>query len=203
MSPLRLAVGTFNPGKVREIMDLLRDLPLEPVGLEAWPRLVPVEETGETFEENALLKARGLASQTGEMVLAEDSGLEVDALGGRPGVRSARYGGEGLSDAERVGKLLEEMASVPEGARSARFRCAAAMADAERAHILVSGAVEGRIALRPAGSAGFGYDPVFVPEGFAATFAELGPQVKDRVSHRAQAMRKFRRELEAWLARRA
>lgn len=199
MTPPRLVLGTFNQGKVREIADMLRGLPLEVVGLDAFPGVQEVEETGATFEENARLKALGLAQQTGALVLAEDSGLEVDALSGRPGVLSARYGGEGLDDAGRAALLLQELRGVPEAKRTARFRCVAAMADAERVHIVVSGKAEGRIAVEPAGESGFGYDPVFVPEGYGATFAQLGLEVKARVSHRAQAMAAFRRELAAWL----
>ena len=192
----RLVVGTFNPGKAREMVELLSGLPLEVVSLADCPEARPVEETGETFEENAAQKASGFARQLGALVVADDSGLEVDALGGRPGVRSARYGGPGLDDRGRALRLLGELGATPDEARAARFRCAIALADPERVHFTVSGAVEGRIARAPAGESGFGYDPVFKPEGFDRTFAELGAEVKQRISHRARALRLFRERIE-------
>jgi len=199
----RIVVGTFNAGKVREIADLLAGLDMEVVSLQAFPGVQPVPETGATFEENARAKAEGLARQLGEAVLADDSGLEVDALGGRPGVLSARYGGEGLSDAERVERLLAELGGVPEAARTARFRCVVALADASGILAVAHGAVEGRIAERPSGCNGFGYDPVFIPEGRDRTFAEMEPSVKQSISHRSRALAALREQLRALSGRAA
>ena len=200
LKPKRLVVGTHNKGKVREILELLDDLPLEVVSLDAFDSIEDVEETGDTFEANAAQKAMGFAAQTGELVMADDSGLIVDALDGRPGVFSARYGGPGLSDADRYLRLLEELADTPDEARTARFQCAIAMADGGQTPIAAAGAVEGRIARAPSGEEGFGYDPVFVPDGFDTTFAKLGLDVKQRISHRARALAVFKEKLEAWLA---
>ena len=199
MSHSRLIVGSLNKAKLREILGLLDGAPLEVSSLEAFPEARPVEETGETFQENAVQKAMGFAGQLGGLVVADDSGLVVDALAGRPGVYSARYGGAGLTDADRYRRLLDEMKDVPDDKRAARFRCAIAMADFEKAHILVSGVVEGRIARVAAGEEGFGYDPVFVPDGYDRTFAELGHDVKRKISHRARALSRFREELAEWL----
>ena len=196
---LRIVVGSFNEAKVREIMELLRGLPASVVALSSFSDVTPVPETGTTFAENAEQKARGLARQLHELVLADDSGLEVDALEGRPGVFSARYGGEGLSDEQRVSLLLKEMRDVPDAERTARFRCVAVLADEQTTHLTTKGVVEGRIATSAAGSSGFGYDPVFIPGGHDRTFAQLGTGVKHRMSHRARALGEFRSALDKWL----
>ena len=201
----RLVVGSFNKKKRAEMLDLLAGLPLEVVSLAGFDGIEEEEETGDTFEENAAQKAAGFSRQTGELVVADDSGIVVDALDGRPGVYSARYGGPGLTEAEQRELLLREMANVPDGARTARFVCAVAMARGDEIAIRVSGAVEGRIVRAAAGDAGFGYDPVFAPNGYDRTFGELGAEVKRRISHRARALRRFRQALADWLtgARRA
>ena len=185
-----LLVATTNAGKVRELTGLLRTLPLRLRGLSDFPRLRTVEETGATFAENATLKAVQYGARTGLLTLADDSGLEVDALGGAPGVLSARYAGESASDAERVALLLGELARAGAGDRRARFVCAVALYDprASKAE-LFNGTSEGQIAAEPRGAHGYGYDPVYVPEGFTQTFAELPPDVKQRISHRALALR--------------
>lgn len=195
----RIVVGSSNRQKSAEMLDLLSGLPIEVVPLSAFDGLRPVAETGVTFEANAALKASGFSAQIGEPVVADDSGLEADALGGRPGVFSARYGGEGLTDADRTARLLEELRDVPDAARTARFRCAVAMAVGDDVCIEASGKVEGRIARDSAGTSGFGYDPVFVPEGYGRTFAELGPDVKRKISHRARALAAFRERLKEWM----
>lgn len=197
----RLVVGTFNRAKAREMAELLQGLAIEVLPLSAFAAARPVDETGETFEANALMKAEGLARQIGEWVVADDSGLEVDALAGRPGVFSARYGGEGLTDADRCRLLLDEMKDTPPDRRAARFRCVVTLSRGGQERIVTSGAVEGRIAFAPAGGGGFGYDPVFVPNGYDRSFGELGTEVKHRISHRAEALRRFREELERRLER--
>jgi XTP/dITP diphosphohydrolase len=147
-----------------------------------------VEEDGATFEQNALKKARSAARVSKLWTLAEDSGLEIDELGGEPGVKSARYAGEGASDADLMYKVLERTINVPEERRTARFRCVMCIIDLAGNENCFEGRCEGRIAAHPRGSSGFGYDPVFVPDGYDRTFAELGLGVKGQISHRARAM---------------
>jgi len=142
-----------------------------------------------TFAENACKKAREAARATGMMTLADDSGLEIDALGGEPGVRSARYCGQDASDADRNRSILQNMVTIPEGKRTARFRCVMCLVSPEGEERRFEGVSEGRIAHQARGSSGFGYDPIFVPEGHSRTFAELGPEIKNRMSHRAKALR--------------
>jgi len=202
-----IIIGTFNRAKAEEIRTLLAGCGLALRMLSEFPHVRPVPEEGATFAENAKQKALGLARQLAGKevlgVLAEDSGLEVDALDGRPGVLSARYGGPTATDAERVERLLEELAGVPPERRTARFRCHAALADADNVLLEAEGVVEGRISLVPAGDFGFGYDPVFIPDAYDRTFAELGAAVKHRLSHRASAMLRLREGLAALAARTA
>jgi XTP/dITP diphosphohydrolase len=213
---LPLVLATRNSGKLREIRALLADLPVEPVLL---PEDAPeVPETAGTFAGNAELKARAAARllrlpHLGDslfagasdppdpsdppyylnpppFVLADDSGLEVDALGGAPGVHSARYAGPGGSDAACVAKLLEAMRGVPEAARTARFRCAMALLAPDGRLRIVEGTLEGRLTHSPRGENGFGYDPLFLIPAFGLTTAELSPEEKNRISHRGQALAK-------------
>lgn len=196
----RLLIATKNRGKVREYQELLAGLPLEitfPAEEGYW---LEVEESGETFEENACLKARAFARHSGLLTLADDSGLEVDALGGAPGVYSARYAGPGASDADRYRKLLADLAEVPEDQRSARFRCVIAVAWPDGRVETAAGACEGQIGFEPRGDYGFGYDPVFIVAGQGGkTMAELAPDVKNRISHRARAVDAVRPILERLL----
>jgi len=198
-----IIVGSFNVKKATEMAELLRDLEVPVRPLADFPHVRPVPEDGETLGENARLKALGLVRQlaTSELlgVVADDSGIEVDALDGRPGVRSARYAGEDATDPERVRLLLRELGDLPAAKRTARFRCHIAFADAERILLEADGAVEGRIAFAPAGSFGFGYDPIFIPVGYDKTFAQLGAEVKHSISHRAVALQSFRNKLTHWL----
>jgi len=194
-----LVIATRNPGKVREIGEVLTGLEVRLLSLADLPGAPDVPETGATFEENARAKALAIAKWSGEMALADDSGLEVDALGGEPGVLSNRYAGEGASDADRVTKVLRLMERVPDGERAACFRCAAALASPDGRVRVVEGVVEGRIARAPKGSGGFGYDPIFVPEGGARTMAELTPDEKNRISHRGRALRALRPVIAEWL----
>ena len=187
--PVKLLLASANAGKQREFAALLAPLGLELV-LQGALGIDSVAETGTTFEENALLKARHAAALGAMPALADDSGLEVDALDGRPGVWSARYAGASASDNDNNARLLAELAGVPLGRRRARYRCVLALVrDAgDDAPLTASGSWEGRIASAPAGSGGFGYDPLFVPEGYEATVAELPVALKNAHSHRAKAL---------------
>ena len=198
-----IVVGSFNSAKAAEMAELLQDLHVPVRPLTDFPNVQPVPEDGSTFAENARAKALGLAKQIESdevlAVVADDSGLVVDALGGRPGVFSARYVGETATDPERVQRILEELGDLPSEGRTARFRCAIALADGENVRIETEGAVEGRIGFRAAGTFGFGYDPIFIPRGYERTFAELGAEVKHQISHRAVALRRFRERLALML----
>ncbi|MDT4968676.1 MAG: XTP/dITP diphosphohydrolase [Acidobacteriota bacterium] len=185
--PRELLVATANQGKVAEIKSLLASLSLK--SLDEFPHVSEVAETGETFRENAILKARGYALQTQEWTLADDSGLEVTALDNAPGVYSARYGGDGLSDADRVERLLDALSRTGDTKRRARFVSEIAIADPDGRIVHNStGTCEGRIASGPRGSNGFGYDPVFIPDGYDQTFGELANAAKEIISHRARAL---------------
>ena len=198
--PPKLLLASANQGKLRELRAILDGLPVELVGLdEVGPGEPPeVEETGDTFLDNALLKARAYAAWSGLAAVADDSGLEVDALGGAPGVRSARYAGPGASDQANLDKLLAELAGVPPDRRTARFRCTAVLVDQGGGEWHVEAAWEGRLLEAPRGSGGFGYDPVFVPDGWDHTSAEVDQATKDAASHRGQAFRALRPAIEAW-----
>jgi XTP/dITP diphosphohydrolase len=187
--PDRLLLATNNPGKVREYKSLLGELPLELVLPRELGVNAEVGEVGETFEENARLKATVLAARSGLLALADDSGLEVEALGGEPGPLSARYAGEGASDKERVEFLLAKLKGVPWEKRTARFRCVIAIAEPEGEVELCSGECHGFITFEPRGEKGFGYDPIFYFPGLDKTMAELPLDIKNRVSHRGEAAR--------------
>jgi XTP/dITP diphosphohydrolase len=187
---VKLLLATNNPGKVREYRSLLHGIPFElctpeEVGIDS-----AVEETGTTFEENSQLKACTLAKESHLLTLADDSGLEVDALHGEPGVMSARYAGEGASDSERVNYLLSRLKDVPKEKRSARFRCVIAIAQPDGNIQFCSGECEGVIIFEPRGKNGFGYDPIFYFPALDKTMAELPIEVKNRISHRGQAAQK-------------
>jgi XTP/dITP diphosphohydrolase len=198
----RLLLATTNPGKLREVRAILAGIPAELVSIDqlGLGRPPVVEETGTTFLDNALLKARSYAIWSGLATLADDSGLEVDALGGLPGVRSARYAGPDATDQANLDKLLAALTGVPPGRRTARFRCAAVLVCLEQGEWAAEGVWHGRILEAPRGSGGFGYDPVFVPDGWHTTSAEVDQATKDAVSHRGQAFRALRPAVEAWAA---
>ena len=183
-----LVLATLNPGKARELEELFADSGWEIRALAGFPGATLPEETGATYRENALGKARAAARWTGALALGDDSGLEVDALGGAPGPRSARFGGHGLDDSARCARLLEALRGVPEARRTARFRCVIALADRDGRERVVEGVVEGRIAMTPAGGRGFGYDPLFYYPPLGRTFAELTAEEKASVSHRGRAL---------------
>ncbi len=195
-----LVIATRNPGKIRELRQLLADLGLKLVGLDDFPELPEIAETGATFAENAAAKAREVVRLTNLPALADDSGLEVVALNGRPGVFSARYARDLTAprtpgDADNWGKLLLELKDVPWERRQARFVCEIALVLPDARLFRARGECAGRIALAPFGSHGFGYDPVFWVEEYGATMAELGPEVKNRISHRARALAALRQIL--------
>ena len=191
---MRLVLATANPDKAREIVDVLGP------GFDVLPRpadVPDVEETGTTLEDNARLKAVALVAATGEPALADDTGLEVDALGGAPGVYSSRYAGEHVTYADNVAKLRREMAGVPAGRRRARFRTVALVRFPDGRELVAEGVVDGVIAGEPRGTDGFGYDPLFVPdEGGGLTFAEMGLAAKNAISHRGRAVRAVARLLQ-------
>ncbi len=186
----KLLLATNNQGKIREYKSLLKTIPLELVTLADEGITTVVDEVGESLEENARLKATFLAAESKLLTLADDSGLEVDALGGEPGRLSARYAGEGASDRERVRYLLARLENVPWQKRSARFRCVIALATPGGRVELCSGECRGFITFEPKGEQGFGYDPIFYLPELGKTMAELPLEVKNRVSHRGQAARR-------------
>ena len=200
--PRRVLIATQNTGKVREIRRLVGDFPAEFVGLDQFAGVDAPDEDGLTFMENAAIKARYYGERFGEIALADDSGLVVDALKGAPGVHSARYGGDGLRDVDRTDLLLRKMSGIPDGKRTARFVCAVVVYDpANGCDVLQAfGQVEGSITYEPRGENGFGYDPVFVPEGHHRTTAEMTAQEKDELSHRGRAIRAIAPALKALLS---
>lgn len=199
MKRAELLIATRNAGKIRELEELLADLPVKLRSLNDFPGIIEPEETGATFAENAVLKASDYARQTGIWALADDSGLEVEALGGAPGILSARYAGVEASDAERIAKLLGELEKAEN--RAARFVCAMAIADKTGGtRFQAEGICGGEITDAARGTKGFGYDPVFVPEGFSETFGELSGEVKSQISHRARAVNKIIAYLRAFYA---
>jgi XTP/dITP diphosphohydrolase len=188
-APRRVVLATGNAGKLREITALLAPLSIEVMSQTALG-ISPVEETGATFEANALLKARHAARAADLPALADDSGLEVDALGGRPGVWSARYAGPAASDADNNALLLKELAAVPADRRTARYRCVLAwvLHPADPLPLIAHGIWEGRIGTVPRGDGGFGYDPLFIPSGMELTAAQMTPAAKNAHSHRGAAL---------------
>lgn len=200
MSRPKLVIATRNAGKRREFAELLAGLPVEVVDLSAFPDAPDVPEDAATYEANARAKAEAIARHTGLPALADDSGLEVDHLGGEPGVRSARYAGPDRSDSHNLALVLERLRSVPEPRRTARFRCVIVVARPDGASMVAEGTCEGRIAAEPSGDRGFGYDPIFFFEKAGRTFAEMDPAEKNRRSHRAAACENLRPRLAAFLA---
>jgi XTP/dITP diphosphohydrolase len=200
VSSRRLLLATNNPGKVRELREIFAGLPLEVVMPGQLGLDLEVEETGETFAENAVLKATAFASASGLPALADDSGLEIDALGGEPGVHSKRYAGPDATDADRIALVLRGLDGVPQTQRTARFRCVMALATPARLVGTVEGTCEGRIAVAPRGDNGFGYDPIFLLVERGRTMAELPAAEKNAISHRGRAGAAARGLIEAWLA---
>jgi len=193
-----LVLATANRAKARELRALLGSIPYRVLDLTDFPSLTLPPEGTQSYAANALLKARAVAAATRTLALADDSGIEVDALGGRPGVVSARYGGEGLSDEDRCAAMLRELHDIPPERRSARYRSVVALSTPEGREVTTEGVVEGILLDRPRGKGGFGYDPLFYYPALGATFAELAPEAKHAVSHRGQAMARARRILLEW-----
>jgi len=193
-----LLLATSNPHKLEEFRTIFSDVPLRLLSLNDVQLNVDVEETGNTFAENAELKGRAYAQMSHMLTLADDSGLEIDALGGVPGVHSARYLGRETSYEERFRVILEQLKGLPLEQRSARFRCVIAVTSTSGKIHVVEGIVEGVIAESPRGTHGFGYDPIFFLPELGKTFAELEPVVKNRISHRARAAQSARKLLENW-----
>ena len=200
--PVRVVLATRNPGKVAELRRILAGagLDVDLVGLEAFPAVPDVVETGATFAQNAELKARAVADATGLPAVADDSGLAVDALNGMPGIFSARWAGRHGDDRANLALVLAQVADVPDERLGAAFVCAAAAVVPGRAPQVVSGEVRGRLVREPRGRGGFGYDPIFVPDGESRTTAELSPSDKDAISHRGRAFRALVPRLCALLA---
>ena len=193
-----LLLATSNPHKLEEFRVIFADLPLRLFSLSDLQLDIEVDETGTTFAENAELKARTYAQASGMLTLADDSGLEIDALTGAPGVQSARYLGRETSYEERFRRILQQLKGLPIEQRTARFRCAIALADPSGNTRIVEGIIEGVIADSPRGKNGFGYDPIFYLPELGKTFAELAPEHKNRISHRARAAQAARELLEEW-----
>lgn len=192
---IELIIATKNKGKAREFAEALEPLGYTVKTLLDYPQLKEIEETGTTFEENAILKAEGICEQIGKMVIADDSGLIVDALNGEPGVYSARYAGEDKDDEANIDKVLNKLKDVPEKERTARFYCALAVAIPNEKTITVNGTCEGIIINERKGNNGFGYDPIFFVPELGKTMAELETEEKMKISHRGAALKKLREVL--------
>jgi XTP/dITP diphosphohydrolase len=192
--PSHIAIASRNPGKIREILRICSDWPVAWVTYTArdWP---DVEETGETYEENALLKARAVVEALDIPGLADDSGIEVSALGGGPGVRSARFAGEGATDLDNLQLLIRRVSQVPHSERTARYRCVAVCVSPDGDEVGAEATCDGTLISAPRGTGGFGYDPIFVPAGETRTMAELSDEEKNAISHRGKAFRALRAKL--------
>lgn len=198
----QILIATRNEGKVKELQILLADAPLRLRSLNEFENIIQPAETGETFAENAAIKARSYALQTGLCALADDSGLEVEALNGAPGVYSARYGGGHATDyQQKINFLLQEIQKTESQNRRARFLCAIAFSDEfGKIRQICEGVCNGSIALTSQGQNGFGYDPIFIPDGFDRTFGELSANIKQQISHRQRAIEKIIRFLHGFIA---
>jgi len=192
---MEIVIASKNKGKIEEIKKILADLEIEFFSLNDYPQLPTINEDGETFEENAVKKAKIISDLTQKITLADDSGLEVDYLGGFPAVKSARFGGDRITDTERNQKLLELLKDVSISKRKARFKCVVAIAIPHGEVTTVFGECEGMINLEAIGNQGFGYDPIFIPKGYTQTFGELDNQIKNRISHRFKALSKAKKIL--------
>lgn len=187
---MEIVVATKNKGKIKEIREVLKGIDAEILSLDEIGLEIEIEEDGRTYSENAVKKAAEVAKRSGRISLADDSGLEIDALNGKPGINSSRFAGINADDRERNLKVLEMMKDVPNGKRGARFRCVIAVAEPNGKLYTCEGVCEGEIAESIRGDKGFGYDPIFIVPEYGKTFGELGPEVKDKISHRAKALKK-------------
>jgi len=189
---VKLVIASRNHKKIEELKRILDGLDINILSVNDFPQLEEVIEDGLTFDENALKKARYVCKHTGLPALADDSGLEVEALGGKPGVKSARYAGDNASDENNIVKLLKELEGVSSDKRNARFVCCIALVLPDGEEQIFWGYVNGKIIESPRGDHGFGYDPVFIPDGFQKTFAEMNSHDKDQISHRRKALDKLK-----------
>ena len=196
---MEIVVASHNQGKVSELKKLLEYLPVKIYSLDDFEIIPAVKEDGASYAENAVKKAWAVYRATGKIALADDSGLEVNALQGAPGARSARYGGEGLTDHERNLHLLKQMEDVREEDRGAAFQCCLAIIGPKGLEKVVTGSCRGSITRAPRGGSGFGYDPIFLPFEYKHTFAELSPEIKNRISHRARALEKAALFLDGYI----
>lgn len=190
-----LIIATKNKGKVKEFKEILNDVPVEVMSLYDLPECPEIVEDGDSFRQNAVKKAETISSFMGKIVVADDSGLEVDYLDGRPGIHSARFAGSKATDEENNQKLLKMLEDVPEKLRTAQFTCVIAISCPGKKTLVVEGICRGKIIDMPRGMMGFGYDPLFLVPELGKTFAELGPEIKNKISHRARAMEKAREVL--------
>jgi len=190
---MELVIATKNRKKEKELAKLLNGLNVKILSLRDFPDMPEVEENGKNFRANAIKKAVATAKYTGKVCIADDSGLEVEILGNRPGIYSSRFAGEEKNDEKNMEKLLRELRGIPLSKRNARFRCAVAVARPDDRVKVMEGRCEGIIALKKRGSSGFGYDPVFIVPGYNKTFADLGPEIKNGISHRARALKKAKK----------
>ncbi len=190
-----IVIATANKNKFKEISQILKGIAPNILSLQDFPQIEAIKENGSSFQENSLIKARNVFGETGLLTLADDSGLEVDALNGAPGIYSARYAGEPPDYQVNNRKLLQDLHEIPDHQRAAQFRCVVAIVGPKIEQV-VEGIVTGRIIRELRGDRGFGYDPLFVPDGFEQTFAELGEEIKNQMSHRARAFLKARNILE-------
>jgi XTP/dITP diphosphohydrolase len=196
---LELLVATKNLGKVREIRKALKGFELRIYTLSDFPDVPEIREDGKSFTENALKKGRFYSKYLGKLAIADDSGLEVDALGGLPGIHSARYAGKGASNRENNRKLLKEMEGIRLSKRGAKFRCVIAMVSPDGREAIAEGTCKGRIGFKEFGKKGFGYDPLFILPQYGKTMAQLSIEEKNRISHRGKALRKLRRIIETFM----
>jgi len=196
-----IVIATRNRKKLLELKRLLRGIKLRVLSLDGFPSLPKVKEDGATFRANAKKKAIEISSRIGKLVIADDSGLEVWALDNKPGIHSARYAGPSQDDTRNIAKLLRSLKGLTGTKRRAQFRCVICVSKGKKVIRIIEGKVKGTIAAAPAGDNGFGYDPVFIPEGFKKTFAQLSPKTKDNISHRAIALRKAKVVIQLYLRR--
>ncbi|HVL51055.1 MAG TPA: RdgB/HAM1 family non-canonical purine NTP pyrophosphatase [Actinomycetota bacterium] len=190
-------LATANPGKIAEIVDIMQDLPVTFVTKDQMPPWPEIVESGETYLENALIKARALVEFSGKASIADDSGIEIDALAGAPGVRSARFAGAEANDEQNNQRMAELLRDVPPEQRTARYRCLAVLVMPDGTHLVGEGTCEGRIAREPRGTNGFGYDPWFIPQGQDQTFGELPLEFKHGISHRGEALRQLAERMKS------
>ena len=194
-----LILGTRNHGKIAEFRSLFKGMQIRLLSFYDFPDVPPVVEDGKTFQQNAGKKAKGIAKATGKVAVSDDSGLEVDSLDSAPGVYSARFSGEKATDRDNARKVLRMLDGVPWDERTARFVCVICAATPRGKVISAEGTCKGKISFEMRGSHGFGYDPIFIPDGYQMTMAEMEPELKNRVSHRAHAMKKFRKVLKDFI----